>query len=366
MPSIDEIAAKAEGKNGRYSLFETTISPGERASLGLPLPEMLGYAPLYMPVKVINGKTAGPTVLLFATLRGDEFNGMEILKQLLELSLLDRLRGTLLVVPVLNVFGMLNRSATLPDGQTLDLAFPGKAEGDYTGRTAHLFFDSLFSKADVCVELCSGGMNHNFLPHVYGDFSMEANRELAEAFAVSVAVDIEPRPGSLSALAKELGKPMLTFRAGEAMRFNRHAIRLGRKGLVSLLRRLKMLPESDSPQGASRAGQAPVFVESSDWVHATKSGIAHPKKALGDRVTKGETLAVISEPLGSFQEVTVTAPSDGVLVGANDMPLVFEGDYLFRIATFDQLDEAADRLQEWTKEELPASTGELPTTEETH
>jgi len=312
-----------------------------------------------MPVKVVNGKTSGPTVLLFATMREDEFNGMEILKRVLDLSLLDRLRGTLLVVPVLNVFGMLNRSAALPDGQTLDAAFPGNAEGNYTQRTAHLFTDTLFSLADVCVELCSGGMNHNFLPHVYGDFSMEENRELAGAFPVSVAVDIEPRPGSLSAHAKELDKPMLTFLAGEAMRFNPHAIRLGHRGILGLLRRLKMLPPKEAKEGGEPSKQnEPVIAQSSDWVHATKSGIAHPQKNLGDRVKEGDTLAVISEPLGSFQEVKVFSPCDGVIVGANDMPLVFEGDQLFRIATFEELDTAANLLQDWSRAELPSSTGE--------
>jgi hypothetical protein len=45
MNRIEELAAKTEGKNSRFTLFDTAISPGERASLGLPLPEMLGYAP---------------------------------------------------------------------------------------------------------------------------------------------------------------------------------------------------------------------------------------------------------------------------------------------------------------------------------
>ena len=360
MSKLESLIAKTkEGKNSRFSLFEATISPGETASLGLPLPEMLGYAPLYMPVKVVNGKQAGPTVLAFATMRGDEFNGMEILKQLVAMPLLEKLHGTLIVVPVLNVFGMLNRSGTLPDGHTLDASFPGSPDGNYTQRTANLFYENLFKRCDVCVELCSGHMNHNFLPHTHADFSTDGNRDLSRSFPVSVAVDIEPEAGSLHACAGEAGIPMLTYRAGEAMRFNPHAIRLGKRGILGLLRRLAMLPESE--KGRTGEAHAPIGSETSDWVHATKSGIAHPSVRLGDRVGKGDTLATISEPLGSFQEVKVKAPVDGIIVGANDMPLVFEGDYLFRIASFKDLDKAADRLQEWAGE-LPVSAGEAAAT----
>ena len=356
MDKIEDLTKKCTGgKNSRFSLFEATISPGETASLGLPLPEMLGYAPLYMPVKVINGKLAGPTVLAFATMRGDEFNGMEILKQVVSLSLLDRLRGTLILVPVLNVFGMLNRSSALPDGNTLENSFPGSPEGNYTQRTANLFYENLFQKCDVCVEFCSGQMNHNFLPHTLADFSTAGNRELARSFPVSVSVNTPPQEGSLQACAREADIPMLTYQAGEAMRFNPHAIRLGKRGILGLLRTLKMLP--DPEKTLSRESQQPITTEKSDWIHATKSGIAHPEVKLGQRVAEGDILATISEPLGSFQEVKVKSSVEGVVVGANDMPLVFEGDFLFRIATFKKLDEAANRLQEWA-DELPAAAGE--------
>ncbi|MBC2602372.1 succinylglutamate desuccinylase/aspartoacylase family protein [Puniceicoccus vermicola] len=359
MSKLDSLIAKTqEGKNSKFSLFEATISPGETASLGLPLPEMLGYAPLYMPVKVINGKQAGPTVLAFATMRGDEFNGMEILKQLVGMPLLEKLHGTLIIVPVLNVFGMLNRSSTLPDGHTLEGNFPGSPDGNYTQRTANLFYENLFKSCDVCLELSSGNINHNFLPHTHADFSNPANRELSQSFPVSVSVDIEPEEGSLQACAKEAGIPMLMYRAGEAMRFNPHAIRLGKRGILGLLRRLKMLPEPE--RGRVKEAHSPILSEASDWVHATKSGIAHPQVRLGDRVNRGDILAIISEPLGSFQEVKVKSPVDGVIVGTNDMPLVFEGDFLFRIATFKELDDVADRLQKWVGE-LPISAGEAAT-----
>ncbi len=359
MSKLEEFKELAQkGKNGRFSLYDTHLSPGETASLGLPLPELLGYAPLYLPVKVINGKQSGPTTLMFATMRGDEFNGMEILKQISEMSLMDDLHGTLILVPVLNVFGLLNRRPYLPDGEVLDRAFPGAETGTYSQRMAHLFIDSLFDRCDVCVEICSGSLNHNLLPHLYTNCAVAENRQLAGSFPVSVVVNIEPEEGSLHKVAVDSGKLMLTYSAGEAMRFDADAIRFGKKGLLRLLRQVGMLPESG--KSAVEKKHEPVFTESSDWLYATKSGISHPKVKLGDRVRKGQTVAVISEPLGSFQEVTVSALHEGVIVGSNDLPLVFEGDPLFRVAKFDEPGAAADKLQEWTEGglSLPSEEGE--------
>jgi hypothetical protein len=362
MEKIEELNGLCRGgKNGKFSLFDSTINPGERASLGLPLPELLGYAPLYLPVKVFQGKSPGPTALFFATMRGDEFNGMEILKQVGELSLLEQLRGTLLIVPVLNVYGLLNRSRFLPDGRELDHAFPGTGEGTYTERMARLFTDSLFDRCDFCVEICSGSLNHDLLPHLFTDCGVPGNRELAAEFPVSVVVDIDPEEGSLHRVARETGKPMLTYSAGEAMRFDRRAIRLGKRGLLRLLRRVGMLPTEDRPGVEPR--QEPLFSEASLWVHATKSGIAHPKVRLGDRVRKGDTLAVVAEPFGSVQEVQVAAPGEGVVVGANDLPLVFEGEPLFRLARFSEPKEAADKVQEWASAGIDPDPADEPAAE---
>lgn len=354
MEHLQRLSAKITGKKNKpFKLYNETISPGERASLGLPMPELLGYAPLYMPVKVINGRTEGPVCLLVATMRGDEFNGMESIKRIIELAAMDRLHGTLIAVPVLNVFGMLNRSRFLPGERLLEDTFPGSENGNYAARTAHLFMESIFQHCDFCVHFRCGELNHRSLPHVYGDFSNEANRELALSYDVSVLVDTEPPVNSLQSCAKASGKPMVTFNAGEAMRFNNHAIVQGSHGTARMLRKIGMLP-TDS-RDTTKEEALPLVSKESEWVYATKSGIAHLFKELGERVSKGTTLARINEPLGSHQEVRVNAPMDGIIVGVNDMPMVYEGDYLYRIASFEQLDQAVNAVEAWSSESGEAS-----------
>ncbi|MCF7791690.1 MAG: succinylglutamate desuccinylase/aspartoacylase family protein [Victivallales bacterium] len=337
-------------KNTKIKFMDTIISPGESVSLALPLPEILGYAPFYMPVKVIHGKTRGPCLLVFATMRGNEFNGMEIIKRLMQVPSLKKIKGTIIAVPVLNVFGTMNRSKFVPGHHLLETSFPGKELGDYASRLADLFMTEIFEKCDCCVEICSGELNHNTMSQVYTDLTYGMNKELAKAFQVSVITGNRPIKGSLQFEAAQRDIPMLTYKAGEAMRFNEKAIKLGIRGLMRLIRNIKMLPDYKKG-GEIKEDVRSVFSEKTNWVFTQRSGIAHNYKKLGDKVSSGELLSRISEPLGSFQEVDVIAPYEGVVVGINEMPLVYEGEALYRIASFDHNEEAAERVQDWVDEE---------------
>ena len=333
-------------KNKNFDVMDTVVHPGERVNLAFPLPEILGYAPLYMPVTIINGKQAGPCALLFATMHGDEFNGMEIINRINQVALLKHLKGTLITVPVLNVYGMLNRSRHSPHGTNLNESFPGSQTGNLSSRLAHLFTTELLARSDVCVEIVSGALNHTALPHVYTRLESEENRELAKSFHVSVISESSMgRRFSLHGHAKDRDLPLITYEAGEAMRFDEQAIRLGVRGILNLLRKVGMLPEQKHK--SEKKGEGPIVSTSSKWVYAPTSGIAHLLKKLGDRIKEGDLLARIKDPLGGSEEVLVKAPHGGLIVGINSLPLAYEGETLYRIASFDKIDEVAEKVQDW-------------------
>ena len=172
---------------------------------------------------------------------------------------------------------------------------------------------------------------------------------------VSVIVDERAEPGTVQEVARTGGQNILSYRAGEAMHTNPHAIRLGQEGLAHLLARLGMLPSRESEP--VELPRQPLIAESSEWVYATKSGIAEAQVQLGDQVSSGQKLADIREPFGSYQEVTAKAPTDAVVVGRNEVPMVYEGDPLIRLARFAQIERAATTLQTWSEQELPAEAG---------
>ena len=153
-------------KNSDITICNETIHSGEQASLALPLPELFSCAPMYMPIKVIHGKQAGPCLLVIAAMHGNELNGAEIINRLLQSKGISELKGTLIAVPIMNVYGFINKTRAMPGGATLGTSFPGSPHGSHAARLAHLFCSEIFSLADYCIDLQTGWLNHSNLPQI--------------------------------------------------------------------------------------------------------------------------------------------------------------------------------------------------------
>ena len=123
----------------------TAVMPGERRQLALPAAQLFTQTPLEMPVEVIRGKKPGPVLLVCGAIHGNELNGVEIIRRLRTLATLKRLRGTLILVPVVNLHGYINKSRYLPDRRDLNRCFPGSPAGSVGSRIANLFFDEIVS-----------------------------------------------------------------------------------------------------------------------------------------------------------------------------------------------------------------------------
>ena len=338
-------------KNEKLYICDEQILPGEKLTLALPLPELFSCAPLYMPIKVIHGKKSGPCLLVTAAMHGNELNGTEIINRLLEVKSLNKLCGTLLAVPVVNVYGLINRSRYLPGGIELDQCFPGSETGSHASRMARSFIDNVFSLADVCIDLQTGFLNYTNLPQVYVTANDKASRQLAQIFNAPVITDVDVEPGSLRSIAKEENKSFICYEAGEAMRFDNHAIKTGVQGILNVMRNLGMLPRKTIKKGKELRN---FFAEKNIWVRASTSGISHSNHQLGQRIQKGERLCVIKDPFGASEQAVISSPDDAVIVGKNNLPLVHEGEGIFQLAVFPKMNQAAQHLEEWqeTSEEL--------------
>ena len=88
----------------------TTIRPGERVTVDLPVADLYTSTSLNMPIKFIRGRQPGPVLFVSAAIHGDELNGVEIIRRLLKRKTLRSIRGTLIAIPVVNVHGFLDQS----------------------------------------------------------------------------------------------------------------------------------------------------------------------------------------------------------------------------------------------------------------
>ena len=331
---------KKRAPNQPVTIGDTVVAPGRRATVNLPVGDLYTATPLSMPVHAVCGKTAGPTLFVSAAIHGDELNGVEIIRRLLARKALRSLRGTLLAIPVVNVYGFLNQSRYLPDRRDLNRSFPGRARGSIAARLANTFFSQIVDQSDYGVDLHTGALHRCNLPQVRGNLDEPKTLELARSFGAPVIINANIRDGSLRDCAAGRGMPVLTYEAGEALRFEELSIRAGLRGVLNVMRSIGMLPGRINPL-------APVLAQSTVWVRAPASGIIRDRVTLGSAVEKGQRLATISDPLGGHEEAAV-APCDGIIIGCNNLPLTHEGNALFNVAAFESPDGAEELVEEFT------------------
>ena len=324
-----------------FTLGDTQIAPRSRVLVELPLPRLYTQSMLSLPVHVLHGAREGPRLFVCAAVHGDELNGTEIIRRLLKQPVLKQLRGTLVAIPIVNVYGLLHLSRYLPDRRDLNRLFPGSEKGSLTARVANLFMQEIVGKCTHGIDLHTAAIHRNNLPQIRANLDDEETARLAKAFGVPVLINAMLRDGSLREAAAACGIPMLLYEAGEALRFNEIAIRAGVYGILNVMRTMQMLPAVKSRK---RAHAEPFVARSSTWVRASASGLFRKVSSLGSRVKKGEVIGLIDAPF-TGQETEVTAAASGIIIGCAELPLVNEGEALFHIARFEDVREVAQHVE---------------------
>lgn len=329
-------------KNSQLAICDEYIQTGEKVNLALQMPDLYSCAPLYMPIKVIHSKKSGPTLLIISTINGNEMNGLEIVNRLIKSINPDDICGTIIAVPVMNVYGLTHYPKIMPSGQNLADCFPGEISGKYGERIAYIITNEIIKKADYCIELQSGSLNHNILPQVYCNFDNPRVIQMAKAFQVPVITNVSVKESKLRQTMDMLGIPLIVYKAGEAMRFDESAIKIGIEGARNIMRFIDILPKEEPIKNIS-----PVLSQDEDWITAHKGGILHVEVTLGQVISKGDKIASISDPFSSDHEESVTATKDGIVVGINTTPLIHEGLSLFKIVSFIDYDKAENAIGSW-------------------
>lgn len=328
------------------------VKPGETKRIQLEMPPLYTDAGMHIPVHVQRGKRDGPTIFVSAAIHGDELNGIEIINRLLKNRSIKQLRGTLIAVPMVNVYGVLNQSRYLPDRRDLNRCFPGSKVGSLAGRIAHLFLSEIVKHCDVGIDLHTGAIHRSNLPQIRANLDDPETLEMAKAFGLPVLLNAELRDGSLRQVASEMGVKMVLYEAGQALRYDEYSIRAGVKGIINVMRHIGMLNKTQRKGPAIK-----MFVaRQSGWVRANESGFVVHKAQLGDHVAKDGVLATIADAFGDILD-HVLCPEEGVVIGKQNIPLAQEGEAIYHIAYFKKPDSVAVHLERVQDNLLP---GENP------
>jgi predicted deacylase len=315
------------------SIAGTKIKPGQHATIHMPVARLYTHTEMTMPIHVVHGLKEGPRLFVSAAIHGDEINGTEIIRRLMKLKKIKKLKGTLIAVPVVNVYGFLKQSRYSPDRRDLNRFFPGTEKGSLTSQLANIFMDEIVLCSTHGIDLHAGSNHRTNLPQVRANTNDEEALRMAEAFRVPIIINAKIRDGTLRHAATEKNIPFLVYEAGEALRFDEVAIRAGIRGIISVMETIGMLRRSPTRK---KKVIEPLIADATTWVRSPASGILHMNVPLGARVGKNKKIGMIADPFGA-QEAVIGSPLSGMVIGRLNLPLVHQGDAVIHIAQIDHL-----------------------------
>lgn len=311
-------------------MLGVAIEPGTKNRLVLRSSKSFSGGYVETPVVVMRGTMPGPTLCLVAGVHGDEVNGVEIVRRILQdESRLESLRGMLVAVPIANISALRRGSRYLPDRRDLNRYFPGRIDGSSASRIAFRLFDNVIRRCDALVDLHTGSFHRTNLHQVRADLTNEKTAELANAYGAEVIVNNAGRPGTLRRAATDFGISAITVEAGEPARFNEQLVQISTGAISRLIYNLGMVEEG--PTMWSRRPAPPTSYWTTTWVRCNQGGILVSQVTLGERVEKGEVLGTVSDPI-SDEVDTIRAPRSGRLIGMALDQLVMPGFAAYHIA----------------------------------
>ena len=308
------------------TINKETIKPGESALVRINVGRLPSGTRININAHVFNGRKPGPTVLILGGVHGDEINGIEIIRNCLyEDRFEDMDAGTVIAIPIVNIYGFINYSREVPDGKDINRSFPGSIKGSLASRVARVITQKILPHVDYIIDLHTGGADRFNHPQIRYTATDTKAFELAKIFGPPFIIKKPIISKSLRKIAKEKNIPIIVYEGGESLRFDGYSIHIGINGIMRVLNHLGML---NTP---TREPEKMLLFTKTAWIRASLSGLFMWTKRSGTRVTKDEKIGVINDPQG-MRSATVHASLDGYIIGHNNASVVNEGDALFHIS----------------------------------
>ena len=300
------------------------IKKGKNKTIQIPVANLPSGTEINLHAHVFRAKLPGPTLLVIGGVHGDEINGIEIVRRAVRQKMFDNLKcGSVIAVPLLNVYGFINFSRGFPDGKDVNRSFPGTKTGSLASRIAYTFTQNILPLADFAIDFHTGGNSIYNYPQVRYSAEDPASIKLAKELNMPFLIKSNLISRSLRKTAHEKGIPMVVFEGGESLRIDDFSINEGLRGLQNVLISKGLVDGTVVKNNNNHLKQK-------GWTRANRSGIFMLEKKSGDFVKKGEVLGRITNPYNTYQS-KVLAKADGFIFGHNNNPVVSKGDALFHI-----------------------------------
>ena len=300
------------------------IGLGQHSFIDLEIARLPTYTEINLPVHVYRAPEDGPVMLMTGGLHGDEINGIEIIRKMIANQQIVPKKGTVIAMPLVNIYGFIQSSRGMPDGKDINRSFPGVKTGSLARMLAYVLMHEVIPQIDFGIDFHTGGASRANYPQLRGVLTDNQNIEIAKAFSAPFTLHSRLIDKTFRKAASNKKKPILVFETGEASRFDPVGIQHGIDGALRVMHHFDMITKSPD------VDYEPKLFMKSTWVRARKAGIFHSRVELGEAVKKSQVLGFISDPFGN-EYFTVKSRRNAHVIGLNNAPVVHKGDALMHI-----------------------------------
>jgi predicted deacylase len=312
-------------KAKKFVILNEEIKPGKGAQLNLEVAHLHTHTPVQVPVIIERAHQDGPVVLLMAGMHGDEINGMEIIRRIIRKGINKPTKGTIICIPVFNIFGFLNVMRVLPDGRDLNRSFPGTKNGSLASQFAYHFMKEIAPVVDYVIDFHTGSAKRNNMSQIRCVFKDTESLELARIFNPPFIIHSAYIPKSIRESMYRKEKKILLFEGGKTDSIDDVIVKEGIDGVKRFLTHFEMRTVKEN-----LGDREPIYIKDHKWLRAPNSGMFQPIVKNGDRVEIGAVLGIVTDPFGLIEK-KVKSTFAGYVFCVNEAPVVNKGDAIFHI-----------------------------------
>ncbi|MBX2828098.1 MAG: succinylglutamate desuccinylase/aspartoacylase family protein [Flavobacteriaceae bacterium] len=316
-------------KANSITIMDTEIAPGSSTELNFSVANLHTNAPVDVPIIIERSKWEGPTVLFTAGIHGDEVNGIEIVRQMISKGINRPKMGTIICIPIVNIFGFLQKVREFPDGRDLNRSFPGSKSGSLAAQVAYKLMNDIVPHVDYCIDFHTGGSSRFNVPHIRIDKEQDELSILAKQFNAPFILHSKNLNKSFRSACQKKGIPLLLFEGGKSNSIDAIVSNTGVNGSKRVLHHLGMLRSNfkvSSPKKSS------IVITQSSWIRAQASGMFKSEVKVGSHIGKKDVIGHITDPYGKIHH-WIKSSQEGFVINVNEAPLVYQGDALFHVST---------------------------------
>lgn len=276
-----------------------------------------------IPITYIRGVEQGPTFTIIAGIHGMEYPTILSLLELRREIDPQKLKGNLIIIPIVNMPSFFQRRAFVNpiDSLNLNRVFPGNSKGTITEVMADFFTHEIFPATDILLDMHGGDVGEDLIPFMcyYDNKELETQTQLAlrlcEVSGINSIVsypyilpDDKPALYAFKQATRQ-GIVALSMEIGRLGSWKKAEIIIAKEAIYRMIEELGMYEgkQIEHPNLPNR------YYDGQAYVAVPVQGILHSDFIAGDQVEKGSEVGYITDPFGKILH-SIHAPETGVIL----------------------------------------------------